>query len=749
MLLKVTVPADNDRGPQYTRQVFDALHQSNQKRLPLKLMYARQQHGIGLFCDVPPPLLSTLERGLQSAYAGCTLTRLAPGTLAIPCHWRVHTTRLTLRGDIFPLNLDFDDLVNREFVDPIAGLLHHLHSDTLRCTIELTLRPVSRRRRLLACRVRDALQRPALQNRPLLTEMFARAATSPKKRIRYLARILLPLIEASGRPAEWGSGRDKVRGHHLFEAKLKLRVAAPPDAHVKAQQHLRSMAGAFGTFARPPLPVWRKTRRPRSFLLSSQEASMLWHPITHTVEAANVESTAAREMEPPGVLPDPASESVLPIGETHYRRRKERFGIAVHDRLRHMHIIGQTGQGKSTLLLNMAVSDLMSGSGLCVIDPHGDLYDDLLPFVPEHRRHEVRAFDASDSRGEYGLNLLADVTDENRALIADAVITTLSKVFGIDPSTTPRLLRVIRNCVLTLTESPGTSLLDIEELLLDPAYRNRQINVLLRRTRTGTSGELAPRDVADCISRVPSHDHRRPVLLFWQDFLGWSARYRSEAIAAVLNLLDHISTDPQLRRVLGAGRKQLRLRQIMDDGHVLLVNLSKGRMGESASSLLGSLLLSKLQIEALGRADLPACQRPPFFVLIDEFQNFATRSFETMLSESRKYGLGLTLAHQYFGQIEQTQLLQAVLGNVGTILSFQVGANDAEILAKAFGEELTPQDFMKLPRYTAYMRLMIDGSRSPPFSLATLKPPSLIEQAVATMGSSKPRSVSKPGVART
>jgi hypothetical protein len=737
MLLKVTVLRDNNRGPEYVRQILDALHLGNRRRLPITLILARFQHSVGLCCAVPQPLQSTLEQGLLSGYEGCRAEKLPGHALAFPSGWSVQKTQLTLRPDVFPLQLQFDDLLNREFVDPITGILHRLQSDTFPSRVELTLRPASRRRRLHASRVRDALLRPALLHRPRLSEAFARAATSPYRCIRYPARILLPLLELSGAPAQWGSGRDKVRGHHLFEATLSISVASRPQKKRQALQHLESIVGSFGPFASPPMPQWSVGRRFRPFLLSSQEASILWHPVTHSVEAANIDATPAREMQPPAVLPNCRNYDVLPLGRTQYRDRIDHFGIHLHDRLRHMHIIGQTGQGKSTLLLNMAVSDLTSGNGLCLIDPHGDLYEDILPFIPKHRRDDVICFDAGDERTPYGLNLLSDVTDGNRALVADAVITTLSKVFGLDPGRTPRLLRIIRNCVLTLTESPGTSLLDIEELLLDPAFRNRQINVLLKRARTGTSSEPSLRGLKDSICGVPCCDHRRPVLLFWQDFLGWSERYRSEGIAAALNLLDHISTHPQLRSVLGPNRKQLRLREIMDTGRVLLVNLSKGRMGESASSLLGSLLVSKLQIEALGRADIPATERRPFFITIDEFQNFATRSFETMLSEARKYGLGLTLAHQYFGQIEDTRLLQAVLGNVGTILSFQVGADDAEILARAFGENLTAQDFTKLPRYTAYMRLMIDGSKSPPFSLATLKPPSLIQQVVATMESSR------------
>jgi len=388
---------------------------------------------------------------------------------------------------------------------------------------------------------------------------------------------------------------------------------------------------------------------------------------------------------------------VLPLGETNFHDRHELFGMHQTDRLRHFFTTGKTGQGKSTLLQNMIVNDMKAGRGLLVIDPHGELYDDVLPFVPPHRRDNLIAFDPADSTQPWGINLLSGVTEENRTKIKDSVMLTFFRLFDIDQSSAPRLTYILQNSIHTLLDTPGSSLIDIEELLISRPMRNRLI-----------------RNIKDTPDRTS-------VLNFWTEFQSWNDRYRTEAIAAVLNKVSLFASDPLLRRALEADRKQLNLRQAMDEQKIVLINLSKGRMGEFGSSLLGSFIVTALQIGTLSRADIPHAQRQHFFAFIDEFQNFATDSFATILSEARKYGLGLTLSNQYLGQLDT--VLSAVLGNVGSLMTFQIGSQDARIFADELGEDLHPRDFMRLPQYTAYLRLMVNGTMTVPFSMKTLPPP--------------------------
>jgi hypothetical protein len=404
--------------------------------------------------------------------------------------------------------------------------------------------------------------------------------------------------------------------------------------------------------------------------------------------------TQSREFEPPVGLPMNVGETdTAVLGRTKFRDRRSTFGIRLDDRRRHLAIIGKTGMGKTTLLHKLIDADIRAGRGLAFLDPHGDLADTILDGIPPHRTNDVVLFDAGDRAHPLAFNPLSCADADQRGLVASGVVSALKKLYG--DSWGPRLEHILRNALLALLEVPGSSLLSLQRLLSDSQYRK------------GVVGR-----VSDPVVRT-----------FWEkEFAGWKPQYQAEAVAPIQNKVGQFLSQPILRAIVGQGRTRLNLRRIMDEGQVFLVNLSKGRIGEDGSTLLGSLLVSSIQLAAMSRADVPERDRRDFALYVDEFQNFATESFATILSEARKYRLSLVLANQYLAQMDEGTM-DAVFGNVGSLLVFQAGAQDAEVLAEQLGGDATPQDLMALPRYRAYARLLIDGMPSRPFSIETMPPP--------------------------
>lgn len=403
--------------------------------------------------------------------------------------------------------------------------------------------------------------------------------------------------------------------------------------------------------------------------------------------------TPYRQMEPPTRLPTSGmDQDVAVLGRVDFRDRRNEFGLLSHDRRRHLAIIGKTGMGKSTLLSSLLISDMRAGRGVGLIDPHGDLAEQLLAAVPRHRTNDVVLLDAGDRDFPVAYNPLACSRPEQRALVASGVVAALKRQYA--DSWGPRLEYILRCAVLTLVETPGSSLSSLSRLLSDGRYRR------------------------DVVGRMSD-----PVVRsFWQrEFDTWKPQLQVEAVAPIQNKIGQFLSHPVLRAILGQSQSTLDLRRVLDDGRIFIANLSKGKIGEDGSALLGSLLVNGLQLAAMSRADVPEDQRQDFYLAVDEFQNFAMDSFSTILSEARKYRLCLTLANQYLDQVPET-VRAAVFGNVGSLLTFQVGATDAEALAAELGGEVTPTDLVGLPKYTAYVRLLVNGVAGPPFSMTTLPP---------------------------
>jgi energy-coupling factor transporter ATP-binding protein EcfA2 len=382
-----------------------------------------------------------------------------------------------------------------------------------------------------------------------------------------------------------------------------------------------------------------------------------------------------------------------PIGLTNWHNTNQPFYIKDADRLEHIYVIGKTGVGKSTLLLNMAVSDIEKGKGLCVIDPHGDMAEKLLNYIPEERVEDVIYFNPKDIGHPIAFNPLRAVHPDFHHLVASGLVSTFKKIWA--DSWGPRLEYVLRFSLLTLLEYPHATLLDIQPLLTDAAFR----------------------------SKVLAYVTNPHTLAFWRkEFDKYAAHLRSEIISPILNKTGVFLSSTPLRNTVGQRTRGFRMQQVMDEGKVLIVNLSKGEIGEDVSSILGSILVTSIQLAALYRASKKEEERRPFYLYIDELHSFLSLSFVDMLTEARKYKLSLFLTHQYLDQINE-KVRDAIFGNVGTIISFRVGAQDAASLATEFYPVFDKEDLINLPRYEMYLKLMIDGATSQPFSAAALPPP--------------------------
>lgn len=383
------------------------------------------------------------------------------------------------------------------------------------------------------------------------------------------------------------------------------------------------------------------------------------------------------------------------FAHTNARARHVPFGIKQRDRLSHVYVVGQTGVGKSTLLRTLARQDIEAGRGFALIDPHGDLVERVNAGIAPLARGRVVYLNATDPQQPFGYNPLRRVRADRIPVAASGLLETLRKLWpnawGV------RMEHVLRNSLYALLEREGSILPDILRLYVDDAFRK---NVVVRI-------------------------HNPIVRDFWRrEFDNYHPRQQAEATAPIQNKLGALLADPMLYRVLVAPKIDLHLRHLMDEGGMLLVNLSRGHIGEDSALMLGSLLVSTIGLAAFSRADMKEDERRPFFLYVDEFHNFTTLSFATMMSELRKYGLGLTLVHQYLHQLEP-DILHAVLGNAATVISFRVGAEDAPVLAREFQPKFDTEDLINLPNRSMYLRLMIDGTPSRPFSAESTDPASL------------------------
>lgn len=383
------------------------------------------------------------------------------------------------------------------------------------------------------------------------------------------------------------------------------------------------------------------------------------------------------------------------FAETDARNKRLKFGIKAKDRTRHVYVIGKTGMGKSTLLENMAVQDIQGGEGMCFIDPHGKTADLLLEYVPKERIRDVIVIAPFDLENPISFNVLESVEASKRHLVVGGLMSTFKKIW--EDAWSARMEYILTNTLLALLEAPNTTLLGVNRMLSDKAYRNEII----------------------------SHVTDPSVKSFWvKEFANYTERMAAEAVPAIQNKVGQFTANPLIRNMIGQPNSSFDFRKAMDERKIIIINLSKGRIGDENMKLLGGLLVTKIYLAAMSRADVPdrvMKMLPNFYLFVDEFQNFANASFADILSEARKYKLNLTIAHQYIEQMDEI-VRPAVFGNVGTMIAFRVGATDAEVFEKEFAPVFVLEDLVNLGFAQIYLKLMIDGLSSAPFSATTLPP---------------------------
>ena len=424
-------------------------------------------------------------------------------------------------------------------------------------------------------------------------------------------------------------------------------------------------------------------------IVNAEELASLYHLPSKSVETPSISWARSKKLEYP--LDIPQADCRI-IGETDYRGQHIKFGIRPLDRLRHMYVIGKTGVGKSTFMESMVLADIYDGQGVGVIDPHGETINDILARIPPHRLEDVIVFDPGDTEYPVGLNLLQISEEEDKSMVADGIVSVFKKEFG--DSWGPRLEYILTNAILTLLHCQNVSILVLPRLLSDDNYRA----FLLKQ-------------VQDPILRK-----------FWhEEYDVKDKRRQAEEISSILNKVGRFTTNPIIRNIVGQVKSSFNIKDLMDNRKIFLVNLAQGKIGEENMSLLGGMLVTRLYTNATRRISQPKDQRVPFYLYIDEFQNFSTSTFEKILSEARKFGLSLTIAHQFTDQIEPS-ILSAILGNVGSMMTFNIGPKDAGVFAKEFSPYVQEDDLVGLGLGEVILKMSIDIAQSKPFTARTLLP---------------------------
>ncbi|MCL5004401.1 MAG: type IV secretion system DNA-binding domain-containing protein [Patescibacteria group bacterium] len=390
------------------------------------------------------------------------------------------------------------------------------------------------------------------------------------------------------------------------------------------------------------------------------------------------------------------TKDITVFAKTNFRNKDRVFGIKTIDRRQHMYVIGKTGTGKTTMLFNLAVQDIVNGRGVCIVDPHGEFVETVIKRIPESRLKDVVYFNPIDTEYPIGFNVLEVADPKYKHLISSDLMAIFTKIWSNVWSA--RMEYILSNCILALIDTPGTTLLGIPRILVDKDYRQQIIA-----------------NIKDPV-----------VKSFWiNEYETWRDQFRNEAIVPIQNKVGQFLSTSLIRNIVGQPKSTINIPEIMNSEKIFLVNLSKGRIGEDNAALLGAMIITKIQLAAMERVRIPEQERKDFYLYVDEFQNFVTDSFANILSEARKYRLSLVIAHQYIGQLatkDSTVVRDAIFGNVGTMIVFRVGAADAEFLEKELEPDFTIEDVVNLPNRQIYLKLMVDGVTSRPFSASTLPP---------------------------
>ncbi len=727
VLLMLEIPRTNDKKELAAEQLFASLHGILRDKLELKNSDGVQEHlsfeivsaggQIRFYVWTPKILQSFVEGQIYAQYPSVQIHKVKEDYVDVKDKYQViYSSEVTLtENDVLPIKT-FENFE----VDPLAGItgtLAKLNPDKdEELWIQILTRPIP-----------DDWHKST-------TDKWVKQVKSGQKTFKFFGIDWVWLITALGalfRPPQGGTNGEPVKVELSERAKtqvekaeekatklgysVKIRLAYLGSDQMDAKLNMQALVGTFkqynstnlngfksigGTFDRAALDSYKLRQfSDRGFILNISELASVYHLPHTSVETPNIVWATSKTAEPPSSLPlitgnTEHDSQISAFGLTNFRGINHQFGMLRHDRSRHVYIIGQTGAGKSGMLELFALSDIFYDQGYCIIDPHGDFAINNLRFVPEKRIKDVIYFNPADVEYPVAFNPL-EITDPSRKPnICSEVIGVLKRMFG--DSWGPRLEHILRYTLLALLDRPETTLLDISRMLTDKEFRKETLNYC--------------KDVT--------------VLQFWKHEFGqWNEKQVNESIAPVLNKVGAFTANPIIRNIIGQPKSSFDVRKIMDEGKILVVNLSKGLIGEDNASILGAFLVTKVQLAAMSRSDIPdVSKRRPFYLYVDEFQNFATDSFAVILSEARKYGLNLTVANQYISQMTDS-VRDAVFGNVGTTISFRVSADDAPLLTKQFEPTFEAQDLLQMNNRNFVISMIINGEKVPAFSAKTLSIP--------------------------
>ncbi len=760
VLLMLEIPRTNDKKELAAEQLFASLHGILRDKNELKSSGGVQEHlsfeivstkgQIRFYVWVPKILQSFVEGQIYSQYPTVQIHKMSEDYVDNRHkHPIVYSSELTLTEDpALPIKT-FDSFE----VDPLAGItgtLAKLDADLgEELWIQILTRPIA-----------DDWHKSTTDK--WINRIKSGGSTGlfgTGFDLKWLAQIFAALwkppeggVGGESKPVEI-SERDKTRIAKAEEKatklgyEVKIRLAYLGADEINAKLNMQALVGTFKQFNSTNLNGFKvegSTFEPTAldsyklrqftdngFILNISELASVYHLPHTSVETPNIVWAASKTAEPPAKLPvltgNPAEdENISAFGLTNFRGINHQFGLLRRDRSRHVYIIGQTGAGKSGLLELFALSDIFYNQGYCIIDPHGDFAINNLRFIPESRIKDVVYFNPADTAHPVAFNPLELSDPARKPNVSSEVIGVLKRMFG--ESWGPRLEHILRYTLLALLDRPETTLLDISRMLTDKDFRKETLDYC--------------KDVT--------------VLQFWkQEFGTWGDKQVTESIAPVLNKVGAFTANPIIRNIIGQPKSSFDVRKIMDEGKILVVNLSKGLIGEDNAGILGAFLVTKVQLAAMSRSDIPDVKdRRPFYLYVDEFQNFATDSFAVILSEARKYGLNLTVANQYIAQMTDS-VRDAVFGNVGTTISFRVSADDAPLLVKQFEPTFEGSDLIQMANRNFIISMIINGEKVPAFSATTLsipQPPSDNLEAIIESSReqySRPRSVVEDEIRET
>lgn len=723
VVLEIKIPKANDKNPTAAEMMFATLHGILKPKQQLikegslqeyiSFEFVADKTSIRFYVWTPKHLKDFVEGQVYAQYPSAEISECEDYSRKVRedggfDNKHISTAELKLtKKDYLPIKT-----FNNFQVDPLAGItgaLSKVEDEGEEIWIQILSRPVSdewkrkglnwvakkKGQQMAGLSMSDVLQEPG----KFFTDLVKAAVVGP--------------VEANSTKTLSSEDEGRISAVELKAEKLgfksMIRIVYLANTNEKAAEKIQSVFGAFKQFNTTNLNGFRgklvhnensflkdyqnRLFTKKGFHLNIEELASIYHLPHTSVETPNINWTTSKTGEPPTSLPtihNTPVEDLTAFAETNFRNHLQEFGIKRDDRGRHMYIIGRSGMGKTKLLENLVMCDIKKGEGLAIIDPH-DLIPDVIKKIPKERVKDIIVFDPADTNFPIAFNPM-EVTDENfKVQIASGIVGTFKKIFGT--SWGPRLEYILNYTVLALLDTPNTTLLGIVNMLTDKNYRKKIIA-----------------NIKDPV-----------VKKFWTtEFASYNEKFATEAIAPILNKVGQFVANSLIRNVIGQPKSSFNLRKSMDEGKIVLINLSVGRLGETNAALLGSLMITALQLAAMSRADVPEAERRDFYLYVDEFQNFATESFATILSEARKYHLSLIMANQYIAQMEDTGVRDAVFGNVGTLITFRVGAQDATVLTKEFSPPFEDQDLINLPRQHIYVRMTINGQSETAFSAKVL-----------------------------